>query len=83
MSKHFEKEVLLTIKRELSQTEKHNILMQSYRKLEDKLESCKDQITKLQHNNHTYKKQYAELQNKYLKLCKKYNTEEYAPSEKL
>ena len=83
MSKHFEKEVLLTIKRELSQTEKHNILMQSYRKLEDKLESCKDQITKLQHNNHTYKKQYAELQNKYLKLCKKYNTEEYASAEKL
>lgn len=83
MSRNFEKEVLLSIKREFSQIEKYNILIKNYKEMEEKLEGCKEQITKLQHNNHTYKKQYAELQRKYLNVCRRYNIEEYESPEKL
>lgn len=81
--KNFEKEVLLSIKREFSQTEKYNLLVKNYQEMEDMVKLYKEQITTLQDKNRIYKKQYADLQDKYVKLCRKYNTEEYEIPEKL
>jgi phage-related minor tail protein len=83
MKSKFEKEVLLSIKREFSKDEKQAILMQNYREMEEMTIKHKEQITHLQEVNRIYKKQYADLQNKYVNLCKKYNTEEYEIPEKL
>lgn len=83
MKNTWEDKTICRIKREFSQTEKYNILVTRYQEMENKNKSYKEEVIILKEKCSAYKKQYAQLQDKYVKLCKQFKVNEYGYAEQL
>lgn len=83
MKNTWEDKTIFRIKREFSEIEKYNILVTKYQEMENKNKSYKEEVTTLKEKCNIYKKQYAQLQDKYVKLCKQFKVNEYEYIEKL
>jgi hypothetical protein len=83
MKSTWEDKTIFKIKREFSQIEKYNILVTRYQEMENKNKNYKEEVIILKEKCGAYKKQYAQLQDKYVKLCKQYKINEYGPVEQL